>query len=949
MPPVTAAITLVGRDDELALLDGLLRKAARGRGRVVLIEGEPGIGKSALVRAAVAAAPDAGCQVFWGTGDELGQAIPLLPFLGALRVLDPSADDRRKTIAGLHRGEIAAEPGVDVPSVLCEQLLALITEQCAVRPAVLVIDDLHWADPASIALWGQLARATGRIPLLLIGMTRPAAQREDRGALRRAVSDTALLRLTGLTGEAVAGLVAALAGGTPEDSLLDLASGAAGNPRYITDLVASLAAGSSLVITKTGTARLAGNPAPGPLSAAIADRLDFVTGPVREVLRAAAMLGTDFALSDLAVVLGRSVADLIPAVDEACTVGMLAESGAGLGFRHPLIRAALYDEMQPSVRAAWHRDAARALAAAGAAADRVARQMLRAIGEHDAAPEPMDEWMLDWLTAAADDLVGQAPRVAAELLTIAVGTSPAASARHSRLAERLAGALYRTGDRAAAEQVAIRALEQPTDPDLLVDLHWMLAQCRLLTDQAPESLPVLDRALATPGLSARHRARLLAAAALTHINLGDLDTAVEAADSALEAASEAGDAWAAAWALFITARAAHMRGRVTDALLLYDRSLAVTQSDPALTDVRLLQQINKAAALGSLDRYGEALTVAEQARDLAGRAGTAVQLTSARGALARLLYRTGRWDAALAEVSALPGDPEEPVPACNEPGVAAVICFHRGEMEAARRYLTAAPYAERIGHRVSGELALARSLDREYAGALPEALTALTAQLTGNIEEPGETEDLLGDAVRLAIKAGDVRTARAFAARAAALADGSAVPHRLASALYCQGLLDHDATLLLAAADRYRDATRPLLAAKALEAVAGVFLHAGRRAPARAAFVQAVDAYSALGAAADVARLQAAFRPHGIHRGPHHGHRRAESGWDSLTPAEVTVAVLVGEGLSNPEIAAKLVLSKRTVDTHVSHILKKLDVTSRTDIAREAALCKVRTAEEPAP
>ena len=84
---------------------------------------------------------------------------------------------------------------------------------------------------------------------------------------------------------------------------------------------------------------------PGSLSAAIADRVGFVTGPVREVLRAAALLGADFAVPDLAIVLGRSVADLIPAVDEACAVGVLAESGHGLGFRHPLIRAALYDEM----------------------------------------------------------------------------------------------------------------------------------------------------------------------------------------------------------------------------------------------------------------------------------------------------------------------------------------------------------------------------------------------------------------------------------------------------------------------------------------------------------------------------------------------------------------------------------------------------------------------------
>jgi len=81
-------------------------------------------------------------------------------------------------------------------------------------------------------------------------------------------------------------------------------------------------------------------------------------GPTREVLRAAALLGMEFAVPDLAITLGRRAADLVPAVDKACDGGVLAESGHGLGFRHLLIRAALYDEMPAPVRAAWHRSIA---------------------------------------------------------------------------------------------------------------------------------------------------------------------------------------------------------------------------------------------------------------------------------------------------------------------------------------------------------------------------------------------------------------------------------------------------------------------------------------------------------------------------------------------------------------------------------------------------------------
>ena len=175
------------------------------------------------------------------------------------------------------------------------------------------------------------------------------------------------------------------------------------------------------------------------------------------------------------------------------------------------------------MRAAWHRDAGHALAEAGAPADRVARQMLRAVDGPGAAAEPMDEWMLDWLARTADPLVGQAPRVAAELLARAVARAPAGSAQHGWLASRLADSLYRIGDLTEAERVANHALEHAAEPDLLVDLHWTLAQCRMRAGSSAESLATLDRALAAPGISARHRARLLVLAARTHSNLGEAE------------------------------------------------------------------------------------------------------------------------------------------------------------------------------------------------------------------------------------------------------------------------------------------------------------------------------------------------------------------------------------------------------------------------------------------
>ena len=726
--PVTAAGVLAGRADELALLDGLLRDLARGSGNVVLIEGEPGIGKTALVRTALASTAHGssagahhgsqfGCQVFWGAGDELGQELPLHPFLDALRVRTPSANVRRTAIAGFLSGEVATDRGADVPALLAEQLIALTIDETAARPVALVIDDLHWADPASVRLWGRLARTASQVPLLLIGITRPVPHREDLLVLRRAVDDAQRVPLASLSQPAVTELVAALAGGRPGTGLLELAAGAAGNPLYLTELLAALARSGGITVDRAGNAQLAAGSVPDSLPGVIADRLGFVSASTREVLRAAALLGVEFAITDLTAVLGRTVTDLVPALDEARSTGVLADSVNGLAFRHPLIREALYAEMPASVRAVWHRDAGHALAAADAPPERVARQLLR--GPADDGPG----WMMDWLTASADSLVGQAPGVAAELLARAVDSIPAGSATHGWLAGRLADALYRTGDLAAAERVAERALGHTTDPDLIVDLHWTLTQCRMRSGSADESFAALDRALGIAGLSAKHRARLLILGARTHLNLGEVDAAGQRADAALASAVDAGDTWATGWALNVLAIMATVQGKLADALPLYDQGLAVTETDPALTDLGLLLLVNKSVTLCNLNRYDEALATAERARQLADQVGTAIRLAQAHGVLGQLFFETGRWDDALAEIETVPTDLKEPGAACGELGTLAVISFHRNEAAAAREHL-AADRAARAARRTAldppadpGPVARPRAGRRPHRGA----------------------------------------------------------------------------------------------------------------------------------------------------------------------------------------------------------------------------------------
>ncbi|ALG08025.1 helix-turn-helix transcriptional regulator [Kibdelosporangium phytohabitans] len=899
---------LVGRGAELTRLSGWLRALATGRGQAVLVEGEPGIGKSMLVRAACA---NAGFPVHWGSGDELGQDLPLMPLLDGLRVhgdgLAGAANARRQTIARLMRGEETIGHGVDVATAMAEHLLALLEELCADGPVVLVVDDLHWADRHTVALCGRLARLVQQIPLLFIGITRPVPRRTELVSLRRSIPVADRIRLSRLADAEIETLLTELAGGAPSERLRRLAAGAAGNPLYLTELVGSLSRGGRLFTTESGLVETTVERTPRSLSAAIAERLGFLPPQVLDVLRLAALLGTDFSVGDLAVVSGQGTGQLVPAIEDARASGILTEVDDSLAFRHPLIRIALYEQLPRSVRAAWHRDAAKALIHAGAPADRVARQLVPA----DATNE---EWVVQWLDKAAPALVGHAPKVAAELLR-----------RTNTRPELLADALYRMGEPAQAAVVADRALADDPEPGRLVELYRILTQCRFHAGQPAAALAALRSALTMPGLPAVHRARLLVLAARANRDLGRVDEAEALAREALEQTT---DRWATGWALHVLVLVSMMRGASDEALALLERALTVASDDPDLTDLALLVRINQAVTLGDLDRYDEAIDVAGRMRQEAERTGSLVRLTQAHSAMGQLLLETGGWDDAVAEVDALPAEVKDPSVVCCDHGIAATICLHRDDPDSARRHLAAAaPSAEHVGLRAVAQLCLARSLDAEYAG---DPATAL-AELVDGLADKTEIEDMLPDAVRLAVQVGELDVARTATARVHALVQSS--PRWHAAALYCSGLVDDNPEMLLAAAG---ESNRRLPKAKAFEAAATAFVAAGDLSSARAAFARATAVYEELGATWDIARLASVQRAAGIRRAPRVAHKKATHGWESLTPTESKIAALVVEGLTNRQIAARLFLSPRTVGTHVSHILNKLGVNSRTDIAREA-------------
>ena len=938
---------LVGRVDEVTRLHTFVSDLAAGRGRAVILEGEPGIGKSAMLRMACAEAIGLGCQVYWCACDELSQAFPLLPMLDGLRVNDRAPDPRRAEIRRLLRGEFATSEnplgGGDAVAAAAERLLALVDDICAVAPTALVVDDLQWADAATIRVWGQLARSVQQLPLLLAGALRPVPRRDDVRALHAALRPEGLVELGRLPEQAVDELVGALAGGPPGPTLRGLAQGAAGNPLYLAELIAALERSGRLAVVD-GIAESLGGTAPVSLSAAIADRLGFLPEPARQVLQAAALLGDEFFVGDLAIVLRRKISEVLPALAHSQVAGVLVESGPMMGFRHPLIRAALYDDLPLALRAAWHRDAAQALAEAAAPVDRVARQLLPAAGmASDAGTGGFGDWVpswsLDWLVEAAPKLLNEAPDVAVELLQAAVVSARWGDQRRDVLAGHLAGALVRRGQVGAAERLATQTLRRVADPDVLVSLYETLNHCQARSGRSdPDRMAdELNRVVAREDVQPRHRERLRLVVLRAHLERGRIAAAEQGAREMLGAVDE-GDRSARAGALAVLATATGMRGEVAQALAVFDEALGLTEGELGLTDLRVHLQINQALVLIHLDRFDEAHDVLQQACQLAEGTGNLVRLARARHGLAELLFETGRWDDALAELHA-PHDISDPARSSVGHGLAALIALHRGDVVEGRRRLAAATAsAEQMVDRVVGHSTLARALELEQAGDVEEALALLAAGLPDDTGELLESVGWLADIVRLAIVVDDAATAARASELAESLASLAATPHLEAITLHCRGLLAADPTLLLSAALGYGDAHRPLPRAQALEATAGALAGRGEASAASAAMADALEAYAGLGADWDIARLRARF-------GEQPPYGRAKEGWESLTRTEVQVAGLVVGGLSNPQIADRLRLSRHTVQAHVTHILAKLRLSSRVELAREAA----RRRPEPPP
>jgi DNA-binding CsgD family transcriptional regulator len=926
--PRTGGRHVIGRDAELEILTGVARGAASGRGRLVLIEGEPGIGKTSLLGAFLEDAAGLFPREVAGAAEEFDQR---LPFATVGSCLEPLADSDPVVAEVL---ALIRDAGAEYPVI--ESVLALVEGWCAAGPVAVAVDDLHWADSASVLLLHRLGRVAGQLPLLLVTAQRSWAGGRDADALTRTWLGHGATQITlgPLPAGAVNRLVADLAGGQPGPALRGLVSGAAGNPLYIHELVGGLAQGMRLraaglqVDVDASSDHLGVSPT---LGAAIARRLGFLSAGTREFLQIAALFGSAFSVADVAGVLRRPATDLLSQVTEATGTGVLTAQADRLAFRHPLLRAAVADALPASARQALHGQIAQALVT-HAAPERVAEHLLGA--GPAAAP------LLGWLADAAGDIVDRAPALATDLLGQTLSTmAPPQGEISGQLRAALATALLRTGRAGAAEQAARSALARPLDARTEAALRWTLATACASQGAIDRAVTEIAAALATGRLTLAEQARFHGLDAQCQITLSQPAATSTSWRDSVAAAQASGDTEALAYGMAAAARSRLWDGWIDEALGYADAAITATGALGPRAGAQLAPHVSRGVCLAELDRDLEAERAFEDALRLAERGVGTDYLAWRYLCAARLMFFQGRWEEALAEVHSGLDLPDLLDMSRHLRGVAALIAVHRrhrAPLADAMPSLVAKPSATSPGRQSAHMPAWALALAAEADGRRGEA-AAILGQAWG--EDIGQDRlwylrhYLVPDLVAVTVAAGDPMAARQAADNIGTYAARHPVPALRRSARHACALADRDSGMLAEVAAEHDQAGRPLFAAQAREQCARLLAGAGRTTDARAALLEAVSGYETLEASWDLARAETLLRTLGVHRGTRGPRRRPKAGWDALTSTERVVAGLVAEGLSNPAIADRMFVSRRTVQGHVSAILAKLGVTSRVELA----------------
>ena len=913
---------LLERGAELAGLDGLLATACDGSGALVLIEGPPGIGKSALLRACAERAEELGMGSLHARGDDVSMESS---FAAMRELLTPAVGpDAFSGSAGLAApvfvGEADVAPEADRAVAVLHGLYWLIADLCDQGPVALLVDDAHWLDQASARFLLYLARRIDSLPAVLV-----VAQRrgEVSGALTALSERASLVLEPAPLSEAASGeLVRRELGPRADEELCRSCHEATGgNPFYLRELLADLRSeGRRPTVEVARSVRSLGA---GAVGRSVLVRIGRLGLDCDHLAQALAILGPGAPLRHAATLadLDREAAEV--AADRLRAADVLGAERE-LDFVHPIVHEALLAELPAARRAALHSGAARLLLAEDALADRVAAHLLSA--------EPYGEaWVVDALRSAARQAMTRgAPDAAASYLRRALAEPPAGDMRLEVLLELgHAEALLPTDDAFPALR---EALELAREPAQRARVAQELAYALLSVGRGDSVRALVESMLDdSERLDDRLIERLEA-----HL-LGGGATDLTATRRIIERTTR--------W----FARA--QNNEVSDPLMLAALAstgivtgLSATEASGlarrALSDEQLLRQ------LIPYDGAARALTWTEQFEDAAAAQAIALAEAQRRGSAPMFMHTSTVCSVTslrLGELDEAEDHAQRAFELAREIGSAHFaamwlipILVERGRLEEARQILDSLPLgepelrvwqgpgvlAERGRVRIaSGELDAGVSdmleADRRMsaAGCHLSVLVEWTAPAVGALARLGRADEAAAVAQR------ELEAAIAFGA-----------PRRKALALSVCGGLDGGPEGLAAlreAVDLLHDSPARLARAYALVNLGIGLRRRDEGLAAREPLAAGLDLAQQCGAVA----LAEAARAELVATGAR-PRRTSLRGPGALTPAELRTAQMAASGMSNREVAQALFVSTKTVETQLSQAYTKLGIGSRAELAQ---------------
>ncbi|MGA7465902.1 MAG: AAA family ATPase [Mycobacterium sp.] len=911
-----------GRAGELKVIGELVGALMRGHRGVLVIEGPPGIGKSRLLTEVMLLAHKCGGRVLFGEAFEYQQTVPFFSLFTATLRADPPVGDAK----ALRQLGSSADVGYWVVHDLADAIFAAAAQTAL----AIVLEDIHWADNGTLLALRSLATARPDVAVLWVVTARtgaggPALQ-ETLSALRRA--GAAFVRVAPMSRGAVAHMVSDAVNANADESLLDLAAKAHGNPFLVSELIGGLDEEGRLNVSD-GRAVASGHALPRRLGENMKQRLAFLSSDAGELVRVAAVLPDRFSAGLLAAMLERQPAALMSAVDEAVRADLLVEDEEQLRFRHDLLREATRQSLPQSLRRSMERQSASIMLGMGAAPAEVATQLVR-------SAEPGDREAISALRQAAQAVGLSDTSAAAELSKRALELLTADDAEHGPLVAETVVLLNRASRYEEAEELAVAELSKVASPQDEAEIRLSLAKVTKQTTQ--RRVEENRRALRLRNISEVTRARHLGWLAYTltlHDQHGERRAA---ADEAAAAAASTGDLEATILANLTFAVLDGGNGYVGRALRSLEELCALARtSDP--TAASHLAVMHYPLLLGVVGRSDDAAAQIADGTAQARREGNAMALDLWATIDGIVLLTAGRLSAARAAA--------ESVPTPARTGA--------GELNMMRMVILA-DVAARTDDRNLLQQMVNEARDAYSAGSA--VVRRGTAQVLGLAAwQRNDVDDAmrwLGDitlfgsplwpevldrvilSARVASAAGDAGLrARVLQATELLEREQPAIPLFAGVAGYVRGILERDAEGLLAAADVLHSSPRPLLYAAAAEDAGVELARTDHSDEALDQLNAAFDTYLRHGALADARRVGRDLRRLGVQRRIV-SQPRAKAGWDSLTDSELRVVKLIAQGATNRSVAEQLRVSPHTVRAHLRNAFAKLGVSSRVELSQLA-------------